>query len=162
MKKIFFAFLLLSSNVLFSQNLPNFNDIKLDKAIDYKVADSFVLIATNYLLTTPFDKDDIGRLKSLQFVIKWMSGTPDYTFTLDEAATKIMKGSDDLLGIYMAAMSKFSLENKAASKDTKNVTLNAVKLLLNYCEKTGNNIKMTKQLKKLSEARAKGELEQAL
>ncbi len=162
MKKIIFAFLLLSNNFLFSQNLPNFNDIKLDKAIDYKVADSFVLIATNYLLTTPFDKDDIGRLKSLQFVIKWMSGTPDYTFTLDEAATKIMKGSDDLLGIYMAAMTKYSLENKAVSKDTKAVTLNAVKLLLDYCENTSNNIKMTKQLKKLSEARAKGQLEQEL
>lgn len=162
MKNIIVVFFLLSSNFLFSQNLPNFNDIKLDKAIDYKVADSFVLIAANYLLTTPFNKDDIGRLKSLQFVIKWMSGTPDYTFTLDNAATKIMKESDDLLGIYMAAMSKYCLKNKVASKDTKAITLNAVILLLNYCENDNNNIKMTKQLKKLSEARAKGQLEQAL
>jgi hypothetical protein len=91
-----------------------------------------------------------------------MSGTPDYNFTLDEVAGKLIKGNDDLLGLYMAAMAKYSLQNKASAKNVKLVKLNAITILLNYCEDANNNMKMTKQLKKLSEAKAKGELEQAL
>jgi hypothetical protein len=90
-----------------------------------------------------------------------MSGTPDYSFTLDQVAGKIIK-DNDLLGQYMAAMAKYALENKAASKNLKLVKLNAITSLLDYCENKDNNMKMTRQLKKLSEARAKGELEKEL
>jgi len=91
-----------------------------------------------------------------------LTGTPDYSFTLDEAAGKLVKGNDNLLGLYTAAMTKYSLENKESSKDQKLVKLKALTSLLNYCEDVNNNIKMTKQLKKLSEAKAKGQLEQSL
>ena len=46
-----------------------------------------------------------------------MSGTPDYTFTLEAVATKIIKGNDELLGVYMACMTKFCLENKSSAND---------------------------------------------
>ena len=147
---------------LFAQTSPNYADIRLEQASDYKIADSFALQASNFLFTTPFEKDNVQRLRSLSFVIRWMTGTPDYSFTLDEVATKLIKGSDDLLGLYMAAMTKYSLENKESSKDQKLVKLNALTILLNYCENTSNHIKMTKQLKKLSEAKAKGQLEQSI
>ena len=62
----------------------------------------------------------------------------------------------------MAAMTNYSLQNKVLAKDEKLVRLNAITLLLNYCENTGNHMKMSKHLKKLSEAKEKGELEQAL
>jgi hypothetical protein len=91
-----------------------------------------------------------------------MSGTPDYTFTLEAVATKIIKGNDELLGVYMACMTKFCLENKSSANDEKLVKLNSIKLLLAYCENESNNMKMTKQLKKLSEANKKGELEKEL
>lgn len=91
-----------------------------------------------------------------------MSGTPDYLFTLDDVASKIIKANDDLLGLYMACMAKYSVENKEAAKDPKLVKLNSIKLLLAYCENEANNMKMTKQLKKLSEANQKGELEKEL
>ena len=91
-----------------------------------------------------------------------MSGTPDYSFTLDNVATKLTKGNDDLLGLYMAAMTKYCLENPANAKDEKLVKLNSLKTLITYCDNPANNIKMTKPLKKLSEAMQKGELEQQL
>jgi hypothetical protein len=34
--------------------------------------------------------------------------------------------------------------------------------LLNYCQDKNNNLRLTKQLKKLAEAKEKGQLEQAL
>ncbi|HMF70275.1 MAG TPA: hypothetical protein VK616_02310 [Flavitalea sp.] len=162
MKTAFILILSVLANYSFSQIQTNFDNIKLEQAADYRAADSIALGASTYLLSTPFAEDNIGRLKSLSFVIRWMTGTPDYSFTLDEVAGKIVKGNDNLLGLYMAAMTKYSLENKESSKDQKLVKLNALTSLLNYCEDVNNNVKMTKQLKKLSEAKAKGQLEQSL
>jgi len=162
MKKLLIVLLLFCFKTSFSQNVIRYSDIKLEQAADYRVADTITLNAAAYLLSTPFDKNNIDRLSALQFVIKWMTGTPDYPFGLDNTAIKIMKGNDDLMGLYMAAMAKYALENKSSATDGKLVKLNAVKSILAYCENTGNNMKMTKQLQKLSEANKKGELEQAL
>jgi hypothetical protein len=140
----------------------NYDNIKLATAADVRAADPAALEASTYLLSTPFEKDNITRLKSLSFIIKWMTATPDYSFAIDETATTLMKGNEDLLGLYMAAMTKYCLENKESAKDQKLVKLNAVTSVLNYCENEKNNMKMTKQLKKLSEAKAKGELESSL
>jgi hypothetical protein len=161
MKKPFFvltAVLVSILNVSFAQS-TNFDEVKLEKAADYKVAEPFALEASNYLHSTPFDKNDVTRLKALQFIIKWMSGTPDYMFTLDGTPSKMSKGNSDVLGLYMAALTKYVLENKEAAKNAQLVKLNAVTLVLAYCENTANNMKMTKELKRLSAAKAKGELE---
>ena len=162
MKKLFFLLLALHFNFAYSQELPDFDEIPLKKQSDYYKADSFVLIASNYLLSTPYVADNKDRTKSQAFIINWMSGTPDYTFSIGKTALDITKKNPPLLGIYMACMAKYCLENKVDGKDEKVVTLNAVKLLLAYCEDAENNIKMTKELKKLSEANKKGELEKEL
>jgi hypothetical protein len=145
-----------------AQTLPNFDLIKLEKTADYKPAEPFVLQTTNYLLSIPFKKDNTDRNNSLRFISKWMNGTPDFSFTFGDVAEKIGKDNYDLIGIYMAALGKYTLENKAAAKDTKVAKLNAIIMLLNYCENKDNNIRMSKQLKKLAEAKEKGQLEQAL
>ncbi|MEP7111481.1 MAG: hypothetical protein ABI760_26035 [Ferruginibacter sp.] len=152
---IFFAFF---GTYINAQTLPNFDLIKLEKKSDYKAAEPFVLQTANYLLSSPFKKDNPDRLSSLRFIGKWIYGTTDYSIVINDAGDKIGKDNNDLLGIYMAAMVKYTLENKTASKDAKLVKLNALILLLNYCGNKDNNIKMTKQLKKLSEEKEKGQL----
>lgn len=146
-----------------AQSLPNFDIIKLEQARDYKAADPFALQTANYLLSTPFQKDNSDRIKSLQFIANWMNGTPDHSFIFDRKSVgKITNNNNDLLGLYMAAMVKYSLENKDSPKDPKIIKLNTMTILLNYCENKANNINMSKELKKLSEAKAKGQLEQYL
>lgn len=163
MRKIIFALLAVSySYVSFCQGLPNFDAIPLSGKADYKTAEPYALQASTFLLSTPAEKDNLDRLKSLQFIIKWMSGTPDYMFSIDDVATKIMKGDDDMLGLYMAAMTKFVLENNEAATDQQKIKLNAVTMLLDYCENPANKIKMSKNMRKLSEAKANGQLEEAL
>ncbi len=162
MKRILVIIFALLANILSAQTTTDYDKVKLETAEECRAADPIALQAANYQLSTPFEKNDLVRLTSLSFIIRWMSATPDYTFSLDEVVTKFMKGSDDLLGLYMAAMTKYCLENKASAKNQQLVKLNAITYVLNYCEDEKNNLKMTKQLKKLSEAKAKGELEQAL
>lgn len=161
MKLITLILALLLSKLTFAQSLPNFDIIKLEKASDYKPAEPFALQTANYILSHPFDRNNKDLMNSLQFISKWMNGTPDYSFAAFDMEEKI--GSDrDILGLYMIAKAKYILENKANAKDAKLVKLNAVTLLLDYCSKKDNLVRMTKQMKKLAEAREKGALEQAL
>ena len=162
MKKVILTLFLLYCNSTFSQTLPNLDEIKLDHAADYKTTEPIVIQTATYILSIPVEKANKNRLAALSFIIKWMSGTPDYSFTLDNITGKVTKGNDDLLGIYMACLAKYCLENKSSAKDEKLVKLNSVKMLLTYCQDSKNNIKLTKQLKKLSEANQKGELEKEL
>ncbi|MEO7766897.1 MAG: hypothetical protein ABIS01_05700 [Ferruginibacter sp.] len=162
MKSIIVVLLALISKGGFAQAPPNFDIIKLERTSDYKAADPFALQTANYLLLTPFKNDNPDRIKSLQFIFKWMRGTPDYSFPLDESIRKLLKDNNDLIGLYLAALVKYCLENKETSKNAKVARLNGMTLLLNYCENKDNNIRPTKSLKKLSDAKAKGELEQLL
>lgn len=162
MKKVILILFAFCSSFTYAQTLPNFDLIKLEKTADYKAADPFVLQTATYLLATPIKKDSPDRLNALRFISKWMSGTPDHSFVFGGEDAGIYKDNNDVLGVYMAAMAKYTLENKEASKDAKLVKLNAITLLLNYCENKDNNIRMTKQLRKLAEAKAKGTLEQAI
>ncbi len=161
MKPFFILMLVLFGHSLFAQT-PDYDNIKLGNKEVCTAAEPAAIQACTYMLSTPYEKNDLARLKSLSFIIKWMSATPDFSFTIDETATKSMKGNDDLIGLYLAAMTKYSLENREAAKDKNKVKLNAVTLVLNYCEDEKNKMKMPKALKKLSEAKAKGELEKAL
>jgi len=160
MKKIAFGLLFgLVSSVTFAQTIPDFDAIKLNKKEDFNAtADDAALQASNFLLSTPLEKDNLDRLKSLQYIIKWMSGTPDYMFELDEQATKFAKKNEDLLGLYMAAMTKYVLENKADSKDQSKIKLNAVKSVVVYAKDEKNKVKINGELKKAIEADANGQL----
>src|SRR5918993_552024 len=133
-------------DVSLAQTPPNFDLIKLEHSADYKPASPFVLQTANYLLSTPLKVDNPDRIKSLQFIYKWMTGTPDYSFRLDEAANSIFKGNNELMGIYMSAMVKYSLENKVEAKDPKTVKLNSLLGTIAYCEKKENNVKPSKSL----------------
>ena len=164
MKKLFFGMLLvLFSNLSFAQTLPNFDVIKLESKEDYNAtANDAALQASNFLFSTPLDPKSIDRLRSLQFIIKWMTGTPDYSFTLDEQATKFAKKNDDLLALYMAAMTKYVLENKADAKDQNKIKLNAVKIIIAYVTDPKNNVKINKELKNAIEADKNGRLSEYL
>jgi hypothetical protein len=160
MKSLILLFFLgLFCKLSFAQNLPDFSSIKLDAKEDYtSTANDAALQAANYILSSPIDNKNNDRLKSIAYTIRWMQGTPDYNFTLDEQTTKFAKKNDDLLALYMAAMVKYVLENKEDSKDQNKIKLNSVKLILSYSRDPKNNVKINKELKNLIEADSKGQL----
>jgi hypothetical protein len=144
----------------FSQETANYEEIKLESPSDYKAAEGHALRAANFLLSTPNDPSSDDRRKSSQFLIRWMSGTPDYSFGLDES-TKVLIDAN-LLNMYMAATAKYCLENPDHSKEAELVKVSSWKIVLSYCDDPKNNVKMTKKLKKLSEANKNGTLEKSL
>jgi hypothetical protein len=145
----------------FSQSLPPIDGLKLVTKEDFRSADSLALKVANYILSTPSAKNNVPRLKATQFLLNWMEGTPDFTFSLDEKAIKYFEKDMDLMGVYTASLTAYSIQNKQVT-DTKIVTLNAVKIFITYIDNNGNNVTWTSKLKKLSEANQKGELESLL
>jgi hypothetical protein len=142
-----------------AQTLPNLDLVKLEVAADYGKAEPFVLQTANYLLNVKFDMENKDRVSAIRFLVKWMSGTPGHSFRMDETASKIAKGNEDVLGVYMAGMVKYTLEHKEEAKDFKQVKLHAIEYVIQYCQDETHKLKMTKQLKKLAEAKEKGTLQ---
>lgn len=160
---IFIVLFGLLTNLSFTQSLPDFEAIKLEQKEDFNpISDNAALQASNFLLSTPFDKNNIDRIKALRFTLRWMSGTPDYKFTFDKQATKFAKRNHHLLGLYIAAMTKFVLENETDSKDQDKIKLNALKLVLEYVKDEKNKVRINSELKKAIEADNKGKLSEYL
>jgi hypothetical protein len=157
MKK--FLFMLGSFFALYTNAQNIYSEIKLDAKEDYKLAEPSVIKASNYLLTSKYDKEDLERLYAIEFIMRWMGGTPDFTFELDEKFSKPFLHETDLLGLYMGALAKYAIEHKEQAKDTKKLSLNAVKMVIEYSNKPANNLKQTGELKKMATALKKGELE---
>src|ERR1043165_1964628 len=134
MKKLITAALLFFCTHIFAQEAPNCNykNIKMEKAADVQKADPCALHACNSILKAPYKKGEIGPLDAVVFMLKWMEATPDFTFTLDDLLSKLMKDNEDILPVYMACMGKWALENRANAKDEKLMKLNSIKLLLAY------------------------------
>ena len=77
-----------------------------------------------------------------------MTGTKEYNFYTQGKLTDI-SSEKDLLGLYMAAMVRYSLENKTESVNPMKVELHASRLVLAYCDDPKNNFKLKKKFRKL-------------
>ena len=162
MKKCLFTPLaILLSCVAFSQNMPQTDGIKLDTKENYRAVDTVALHAATYLLSTPIDRNNMNRLKAIQFLMKWMEGTPDYTFSITGNPVSLFVKDLDMMSVYMASLVSYAIQNKSV-KDDHTIILNATKTLIVYLDNKSNNVNMTGKLWKLSDAEKKRELESYL
>lgn len=154
MKKItILLFLAISFNFSFSQDFSKLESYSLVSAEDYKPAEKQVLECVNYLFNTPYEKNNLNRLNAIQFILRWMTGTPDYLFDLGDKAMKLTKGNSDLLGLYMAAMTKTVLDNTDEKLNGDQIYDNSQELIIAYCYDSGNNMKPSKAMKKIMKSR---------
>jgi hypothetical protein len=146
----------------FSQDFSNCGDIILKEKVDYPKTEGKVLECARYILTTPEDKNNLNRLYAMQFLLRWMEGTPDYQFKIDESAGRISKANEELMGVYLACMTKFMLENKDKSKDDAEVKYNSFLLLIGYTEDPNNQVSVKGEMKKMIKAKNEGKLKEFL
>jgi hypothetical protein len=150
------------SYISYSQDYSNLKDIVLKDKTDYPIVEDKILECSKYILNTPMDDKNLNRLNALQFLMRWMDGTPDFTFNIDETIGKIIKSNQLLLGVHLACMTKFVLENRDKAKDEKEVKYNSIVMLLNYCELPGNNVNLNRELKKMIKAKKEDKLKEYL
>ena len=161
MKRILLVcvFAFVACNV-FAQSLPQFDEIKLQKTKDYKLAEPAVVQTADFIISTPIDKNTDTKTIAAQFLMKWRDGTPDFTFTLDENSTRYFLQNNELMMVYVASMAKYAIET--IQHTSKTITINAIKSLLAYINDPANNVKKTNDLIELSQANQNGQLESFL
>lgn len=153
MKKIIILlFLAVIFNFSYSQDFSKLESYSLEQVEDYKLAEKQVLVCANYLFNTPLEKSNLNRLSAIQFIMKWMIGTPDYMFDLGEKAMNLTKGNSDLLGLYMAAMSKTVLDS-GEKLNSDQIYEGSEELMIAYCSDKNNNMKPSKVMKKIIKSR---------
>jgi hypothetical protein len=151
---LFFAIACMALQV-YSQDFSRLKDITFTKADEYKPAEAQVLECSDYLLSTPIDKNNINRAYAIQYILKWMEGTPDYTFSIDKNAMDLTGKDPELISVYFAALSKAALDNNEKKLSTDDITKKATGYLLDYCANPDNKVKKTKALKKKLKERSK-------
>jgi hypothetical protein len=163
MKRIFcICFLsILAASGLQAQTRPQFDHIKMASKKDYKQADSTVSQLSAYLLSIPITRDTTTRINGAQFLMKWMEGTNEYTFVVNENNTRAFINNINLMAVYMAALCKTALQHKSGV-DSKTITIDGTRRLISYINDPANNVKMTPELRELCNASDKGELESFL
>jgi len=161
MKAILFLLLLLITTGVFSQNASQYDNIMLTTPSEYRRAEPQVMLAADYVYTSPIDKDDKHRTNSIRFIMKWMQGTSDYSFPIDETVTKVTQNDNDLFGVYIACLAKYVLQ-KGKGADREDVKYNAFLLMANYCENPNHNYKVRGEIKKLIDAKNQNKLKEYL
>lgn len=157
-KIILFLFLFFSTAIYsYAQEFPNLKNIKLNKKSHFKSAEPEVIKLVNYLFETPIDTKNHSRKEAGEFLIKWMNGTPDYVFVLEDKETVYFNTDADLMLIYMASLTKFMLENKS-EKNQNAIILGAMKLALTYLNQQENKKKWSALLWQLNDANLHGKL----
>lgn len=149
-KFLFFLLMICLCRTSMAQMVYPYRDIKLEKPSDYKETEKLALSAATFLLITPFANKDANRDAAFKFLNDWMIGTKDYQFYLQGKASEIMEDRD-LVWLYVAAMAKYTFENKAAAANPITVEQNASKTVLAYCDDPKNNFKLKKKYRKILE-----------
>lgn len=145
----------------FSQPTSPYSNIPLTSAADYRRAEPQVILASDYVYSCPVDKENINRKNAVSFIMKWMAGTSDYSFGMDETISKIAGGDNDVLSIYFVSLAKYAL-SKGKGVDREELKYNAYLLLAKYCENTGNNYKPKGEVKKMIDAKNQNKLKEFL
>jgi len=149
-------FVLLQISAL-AQPSTQYDNIFLNNPKEYRKAEPQVILAADYVYASPIDKDNLNRQNAISFIMRWMSGTPDYSFTPDKAVMKITNNDNEVLGVYFACLAKYALE-KGKGVDREELKINSYKLLAIYCENPDNNYKPRGEIKKLIEAKNQNKL----
>lgn len=161
MKTVMLYVLLLLSGTAFSQDLPNLKGVKLNKNSQFRSAEPVVNKLLDYLFQTPINKKNKIRNEAGQFLLKWMDGTPDYTFFLEENETRFFNTDSELLLMYMAALTRFAMKYPSV-KEPKAMVIGAMDLLLPYLNQQEDKKSWPAELWQLQDARKKGKLEHFL
>ncbi|MEJ5992899.1 hypothetical protein WG904_00620 [Pedobacter sp. Du54] len=156
---VFFSFFfLIAIGSSSAQELPNLKHIKLTKKVHYKEIEPVVLKVTDYLFATPINHKNAYRKEAGQFLLRWMNDTPFDTFVLEEKETNFFNTDTELMMMYMAALTKFALENKLITNQKEKI-LGAMQLVLPYLDKQENKKTWSKELWQLVDSYKTGKLE---
>lgn len=160
-KRLVFLIMLLfviCVNQVKSQDFEVPKDYVLVAKGDYAKYEKDIIACANWMESSPLDKDEAKRKDANTFFMKWLTGSPTVTINLNaDLIVKYTEKNPDLLIIFMAGWTRYSLQNNY-SKDQQKGYFEGYKSIFNVYKK-GLGIKKDKNLEKLIKIYDNGELE---
>ncbi len=147
-KFLFLLFFICMGSISNAQYIYPYQDIKLEKPSDYKETEPLALSASTYLLTTPFTANDKSKAGALNFLLNWMAGMKEYDIYI-RGVFKELSEETEVTALFIAALVKYSLENKKTSPTPMIVENNACKMVLAYCDNPDNKYRIKKKCRKI-------------
>lgn len=84
---------------------------------DFEKVQPLVVEVSNWLITTPLDKDPEQRKKLNTFLWKWISGTPVFIVDISDNLTRLYARNVQLLNIFLAGYALEYIRDPAAYTD---------------------------------------------
>jgi hypothetical protein len=155
-------FLAIAQGPVAAQDYSELEKISLRSKTECAQNEKLVLECCDYLLESTINSigEDKNHSGALQFILRWMEATPDYSFTLDETMIETTSSNPSLLGILLVSMSKYALENK--TDDADDVKYNSFLRFIEYCEDPDHKVNMSRELEELIKARNENSLKEYL
>jgi len=122
----------------YSEDFSQPSRIQLSCKADYVNAEKKVLECANYLISNPFDRNNLNWESAETFLLLWINGTSDFKFKINKTVCNIIQSNMALVSIYFAYTAKFLLENRDRSTSEKDICDNVLPLLLDYCKNLRN------------------------
>lgn len=133
------------------------NQIQFANVGDYRQHEDKVMEVVQHILTTPISDNEQKSLYARQFLIEWMEGTPDHTFLIDNFGLLVSKKNEDMLSVYMAALSKVDIETPGLAPEANKLLV--ARIVADYVAEEEHDVKLDKYLKGLVAARQAGTVE---
>lgn len=156
--KNFLALLALISitTCAFSQDTRLLDTLPVKKD-DFIKSEPAVINTVDWLVNTPLNQETDKRKLLTTLFTAWVINSPTVTIELNSKIVPVSKKNPELLVIFMAGWTKYSLQN-SYSKDIEKGSLAGIKSLLKVYN-SGIGIKKDKEIEKLAELDSKNELE---
>jgi len=99
------------------------------------------------------EANELGKVQCLQFIMRWMEGTPDYTFGIGPDFVDFCGKDLNLSGVYMAALTSAAVSEKFEDKSSEQLSANAREIFLDYCADPAHGVKPNKAVKNALKSR---------
>jgi hypothetical protein len=160
MKIILIGFVFCFCGKVFAQDFEVPSPYVFKKAEDYKQYEKDIIAAEKWLEATPFNEQVEKRKEVSAFVMKWIAGSPTVYVMVNKEATDLCEKNPNLLMIFMAACSRYVLENNY-STDVKGKYKFAIERMIEVY-KNNKGVEKDKRMDKLVKAQDSGKLDQWL
>lgn len=130
-------------------------DYVLKKAEDYVKYEKDVIACFDWLMKTPANEQLTKQKKVKAFLLAWISGSPKVSIEIHPDLVNFTKKNPDLLFIFMAGWTKYSIQNKDYT-DVAKGTLAGIESVITYYQKNIKFLKKDKHVEKYIKMKEEG------
>jgi len=147
--------LLLVTTTITAQEVEIPNNVKFEKAEDYKKNEPLVLESIAWLQKTPLSEKPEKRKEVNAYLLKWMTGSP--TVSIEVVSGIVPVDCADCLFTFLSGWTKYSLENNYA-KDKIDCAVAGAEHVIEFYKKNKAVLGKQSDIEKMIKRQKKGKL----